>query len=311
MEQSFSRTIKQKAIEIGFSDCGITDAKSLSAEKETLFSTWLTKGFHAEMHYLERNAEKRFHPQLLFEGTQSIIVVVLNYHNPQYFKEKKSSYLFSQYALGQDYHKVIKDKLNILTHFITAHYPQSRNRCFVDSAPVSEKQLACKAGLGNIGKNSLLQTEKGSYFFIGELFTDIVLEYDSASQKDFCGTCNRCVDACPTNALAEPYCLNAGRCLSYQTIENKSCIPPEIADKTGKHVYGCDICQQVCPNNQKAVATNTEAFRVKAPFIQWTDNDWEHFNEEDFHFYFNNSVLCRLGAEKLRQNIIIASKNTG
>jgi epoxyqueuosine reductase len=310
MKNSFSQKIKQKATEIGFSSCGITNANSLSSEKETVFLSHLAKGHQADMHYLEQNLEKRLQPQLLFEGTQSIIVVLLNYYNPQYFTDTKSSYLFSQYALGKDYHVVMKEKLRQLAHFITEQYPQSKNRCFVDSAPVLEKHLACKAGLGIIGKNSLLLTKKGSYFFIGEIFTDISLEQDEALQEDFCRDCNRCAHACPTNALADEYCLNANRCISYQTMENKSFIPQKIADKINKYVYGCDICQQACPYNQNAEETEIEEFSIKTPFLQWTDSDWKNFSEKDFTFHFTDSVLFRVGAEKLKQNIEIVSKKS-
>ncbi len=305
----FSQEIKEKARQIGFSACGIINAESLSLEKETIFSSWIKEGYHADMHYLERNLDKRLQPQLLFESTQSIIVVLLNYHNPQYLKDKKSSYLFSQYALGQDYHTVMKNKLHFLANFITQYYPQSKNRSFVDSAPVLEKHLAYKAGLGTIGKNSLLVTSKGSYFFIGEIFTSIPLSYDKPFLKNYCNSCNLCIDACPTKALAKPYYLNANKCISYQTIENKNSIPTEVSDKIGKHIYGCDICQQACPRNKLAEETQVEEFHIKEAFLQWTDSDWENIQDEDMKSYFKDSVLFRSGIEKLKQNIMFAKKN--
>jgi epoxyqueuosine reductase len=303
-----SQNIKEKALQIGFSACGITDAESLSLERKTIFSSWIKEGYHADMHYLERNLDKRLQPQLLFEGTQSIIVVLLNYHSPQYFKDKKSSYLFSQYALGQDYHNVMKNKLHSLTNFITKYYPQSKNRSFVDSAPVLEKHLAYKAGLGTIGKNSLLLTPKGSYFFIGEIFTSIPLSYDKPFSENYCNNCNLCISACPTKALTKPYYLNANKCISYQTIENKNSISKEISDKIGKHVYGCDICQQVCPQNKLAEETQVEGFHIKEPFLQWTDSDWEDIQEKNFRFCFSDSVLFRPGIKKLKENILSAKE---
>ena len=305
----FSQKIKEKARQIGFSACGITNAESLSLEKETTFSSWLKEGYHADMHYLEQNLDKRLQPKLLFEGTKSIIVVLLNYHNPQYFKNKKSSYLFSQYALGKDYHNVMKNKLHLLTNFITEYHPQSRNRSFVDSAPVLEKHLAYKAGLGTIGKNSLLLTSKGSYFFIGEIFTSIPLSYDKPFAENYCISCSLCISACPTKALTKPHYLNANKCISYQTIENKKSIPKEIFDKIGKHVYGCDICQRVCPQNKFSEETQVQEFKIKEPFLQWTDSDWEDIQEENFILCFTDSVVFRPGIKKLKENILLANKN--
>lgn len=308
-DHCFSQKIKEKARQIGFSACGITNAESLSLEKETIFLSWIKEGYHAGMHYLERNIDKRLHPQLLFEGTQSVIVVLLNYHNPQYFKDQKSSYLFSQYALGQDYHNVMKNKLHLITNFITQYYPQSKNRSFVDSAPILEKHLANKAGLGTIGKNSLLVTPKGSYFFIGEIFTSILVDYDKPFSENYCNNCNLCINACPTKALTKPYYLNADKCISYQTIENKNSIPKEISDKIGKQVYGCDICQQVCPQNKSAEETQVEEFRIKEPFLQWTDSDWENMQKENFISCFTDSVLFRPGIKKIKENILFAKEN--
>ena len=302
-DKDFSIAIKEKAIEIGFSACGITDAEPFFAEKEPIVTQWLAKNYHVELNYLERNLDKRLQPKLLFEGTQSIIVVLLNYHNPSYFLNKKSDYTFSQYAVGMDYHKVIKDKLRLLADFIATKYPHSKNRSFVDSAPVLEKHLAYKVGLGTIGKNTLLLSSKGSYFFIGEIFTDIPLSYDSPLQEDYCLSCNRCIEACPTQALAKEYCLDAGKCIAYQTIEDNSQIPKEIADKMGMQVYGCDICQQVCPKNRQAEPTTIKEFAIKEEFLQWDNHSWENLNETDFQFSFFDSPICRIGFSKLKQNI--------
>ncbi|MDR1182125.1 MAG: tRNA epoxyqueuosine(34) reductase QueG, partial [Bacteroidales bacterium] len=257
----FSQQIKTKALQIGFSACGIIPAESLQVEKENIFRQWLQNGFHADMSYLQRNLDKRMQPQLLLEGTESIIVVLLNYHHPVY--QKPSIYTIAQYALGCDYHVVMKDKLRQLSDFILQHYPKSCNRCFTDTAPVLEKHLAYKAGLGAIGKNTLLITPKGSYFFIGEIYTTLSLQYDSPYSQDYCLQCEQCLKACPVHALEMPYCLNANKCLSYHTIENKNNIPEEIQSKMGKHIYGCDICQQVCPVNAHAEPTEIKEFSIK------------------------------------------------
>ncbi len=304
----FSQEIKDKALEIGFSACGITDAEYLSLERETIYREWLQNGFHADMHYLQRNLEKRMNPQLLFKGAQSIIVVLLNYHNPAYHKNKKSTYSFPEYALGMDYHVVMKNKLYEFTDFIQKNNPDSQNRCFVDTAPVLEKYLAYKAGLGFIGKNTLLITDNGSYHFIGEIYTSLHLSYDSPFSKDYCIACERCINACPTKALEMPYCLNAGKCISYQSIENKNDIPREIQIKMERQVYGCDMCQQVCPYNKEAKETNVKEFSIKKEFLEWNDSDWEEMNPSIFNDSFSDSVIHRIGYSKLKQNIAYADE---
>ena len=303
----FSQEIKNKALEIGFSACGITSAQYLSLERETIYRNWLQKGFHADMFFLEHNLEKRMNPQILFEGTKSIIVVLLNYHNPSYHKNRKSGYSFSEYALGIDYHIVLKNKLFELSDFIIKHYPHSKNRIFTDTAPVLEKYLASRAGLGSIGKNTLLLTDKGSYYFIGEIYTDLCLPYDSPFAKDYCMQCERCVNACPTKALHSPYNLNAAKCIAYQSIENKNEIPKDIRTKMGKQVYGCDICQQVCPCNAAAEPTNVKEFSIKEEFLKWNDSNWQEMNSDIFNKSFSNSVLHRVGYDRLMRNMGVSS----
>jgi len=298
----FSQKIKDKALELGFSACGITDAAVVSLERENMFKNCLQRGFQADMHYLERNFEKRMNPKLLFENTKSIIVVLLNYHNPNYHKHKKSSYIFSEYTLGMDYHNVIKSKLSELLDFIQKHNPESSNRIFVGSAPVLEKYLATKAGLGCIGKNTLLITPKGSYYFIGEIFTSIPLTYDAPFAEDFCLQCNQCVKYCPTKALS-PYNLDAGKCISYHNIESKNEIPKEIRAKMGKLVYGCDICQRICPQNKAAEPTSVPEFSIKKEFLEWTDTQWEEMDNATFEQSFSDTALHRAGFEKVKRNI--------
>jgi epoxyqueuosine reductase len=298
-----SQQIKDKALETGFSACGIVSADSLPPERENMFRQWLQNGFHADMYHLQRNSDKRMNPSLLFEDTKSIIVVLLNYHNPSYRKEKRSAYTVSEYALGCDYHAVMKNRLRKLSDFIQGRRPDSRNRSFVDTAPVLEKYLAHRAGLGSIGKNTLLLTDKGSYFFIGEIYTTLSLQYDTPFSQTYCLECERCLKACPVHALEAPFCLNANKCLSYHTIENKNNIPKEIQTKINKNIYGCDICQQVCPRNEKAEPTHVKEFSIKSELLQWDDTAWKNLDKNTFEKVFADSVLYRIGYRKLMQTI--------
>jgi epoxyqueuosine reductase len=306
MQSDFSQQIKEKALQIGFSACGITNAHALPLEKETAFRQWLQHGFHADMHFLQRNMDKRMNPELLFEGTKRIIVLLLNYHNPAYSNLAKSSYKVAQYALGIDYHLVIKEKLQQLADFIQQHYPNEKQRYFVDTAPVLEKHLASKAGLGTVGKNTLLLTAKGSYYFIGEIFTTLSLRCDAPLTENPCLHCDKCLHACPTQALTptHPYCLHASQCISYNTIEYKNKIPSEIIAKMETQLYGCDICQQVCPCNQQAEPTETAAFTIKKELLEWDDLQWENLSPADFKHVFSDSVLGRIGYEKLNETRI-------
>ncbi|MDR0604799.1 MAG: tRNA epoxyqueuosine(34) reductase QueG [Bacteroidales bacterium] len=304
----FSQQIKDKALEIGFSACGITSAEDLPSERKIIFRQWLQNGFHGDMHYLQRNLDKRMSPQLLLEGVKSIIVVLLNYHNPMYHKKKRSVYTVAEYALGCDYHIVMRDKLRKLSDFIQGYSSEIQSRSFVDTAPVLEKYLACKAGLGTLGKNTLLLTKKGSYFFIGEIYTTVSLRYDTSFLQDCCSFCKQCIKACPVQALETPYCLDTNKCLAYHTIENKNNIPKEIQTKIDKHIYGCDICQQVCPYNKEAEVTKVKEFSIKPEFLQWDDFAWENMDKDTFERVFADSALYRIGYTKLMQTIALASK---
>ncbi len=299
--QSLEEQIKSKAIEIGFDACGITTCKTFDKESVAL-DKWLKKSYHANMDFMTRYREKRNNPCLLLQNTKSIIVVLLNYRNPTYLSSKKSDYLFSEYALGRDYHQVLKEKLTILSSYLTTIFPESRHRYFVDSAPIFEKALAVEAGLGWIGKNTLLITPKGSTFFIGEIFTDIILKSDTIHQKSYCGTCNKCIEACPTNALEEPYLLKANKCLSYHSIERKE-IEWDISMKnyTTNYIYGCDLCQRACPYNNHNV-THTE-FTIKKEILNYTNYQWETINEEAFNRIFENSAIKRIGYPNFKANI--------
>lgn len=295
--------IKQKALELGFSSCGICSCEPFSQDTQTFFEKWLKNKHQSDMQHLERNISKRLNPKELVEFAQSVVVVTLNYYQPDYLKNKKSSYSFAQYGLGTDYHKVIKEKLQHLADFISQRNENSQYRVFADAVPTFEKQLAQRAGLGTIGHNTLLLTEKGSYVFVGEIFTSLVLEYDKPLEKEICLHCNRCVNACPTKALKAPYTLDTNLCIAYQTIENKGDINPFVEENMREYVYGCDFCQRACPINAKAEKSDEKCFTPKEELLNWTDFQWENLTEADFQRIFQHTAIERIGYEKLKKNI--------
>jgi len=305
---NFAHQIKKKALELGFSSCGICDCNSFSEEIQLFFENWLKNKHQATMHHLERNVSKRFNPKELVNFAQSVVVVTLNYFNPDYFKQKKSSYSFAQYGLGTDYHKVMKEKLNHLTDFIVQLDKNSENKIFTDAVPTFEKQLAQRAGLGKIGHNTLLLTEKGSYVFIGEIFTSLVLEYDHPLEKEICLHCNCCINACPTKALQSPYTLNTNACIAYQTIENKEDINPFVKENLKEYIYGCDFCQRVCPVNARGEKSSEKEFEPKKELLNWSDEQWEMLTETDFERIFQHSAVQRIGYDKLKKNIAAIKK---
>lgn len=305
---NFTRQIKNRALELGFSSCGICGCNAFSEDTQVFFADWLNRKYQASMHHLERNVSKRFNPKELVDFAQSIVVVTLNYYNPDYFAQKKSSCSFAQYSLGEDYHRVMKEKLQNLADFMSERYENSRQKLFTDAVPTFEKQLAQRAGLGKIGHNTLLLTEKGSYVFIGEIFTSLVLEYDQPLEKEFCLHCNRCVDACPTKALQSPYTLNTNACIAYQTIENKEDIMPFVRENLKEYVYGCDFCQRACPVNARREKSGEKRFEPKEELLNWSDEQWENLTETDFERIFQHSAVRRIGYEKLKNNIAAIKK---
>lgn len=299
--------IKQKACELGFSACGITKAQKLETE-ELRLKDYLENNYHGEMSYMANHFEKRLDPTLLVEGAKSIIVVLLNYF-PAEIQNDKLAPVISKYAYGTDYHVVIKEKLNQLFSFINNELAPTNGRVFTDSAPILERAWGVKAGLGWIGKNGLLlNKELGSFFFIGELIIDLPLIYDNPYTKEHCGTCNRCLSACPTNALIKPYTLDARKCISYLTIELKDEIPEKFHSQIMQRVFGCDICQDVCPWNQKIKPHSTEAFSPNKQLLTMSASYWQNLSEKQFDALFSNSAVKRSGFKKLKQNIEIGSK---
>lgn len=300
--------IKSKAFALGFEGCGITSCKTFDKDSRAL-DAWLNNHYHAEMEFMQRNRDKRENPSLLHPDTKSVIVVLLSYSNPTYISQKKSSYQFAEYALGKDYHVVLKEKLHKLSEFMSGLSSSVDNRCFVDTAPLFEKSFAVEAGLGWIGKNTLLINPKGSTFFIGEVFTTLSLTPDFPLKGHDCGHCNKCVNACPTNALETPYVLNASKCLSYHSIERKQTAWDASIEKQVNHyIYGCDICQQVCPYNEKRKLTGVAEFEIKSEILHFTDNDWENISEETFHKVFADSAVKRIGYQKFKENIRLSKE---
>lgn len=297
-----SKDIKAKALSLGLSACGISPVRYLS-EQQNHLDSWLEREYNADMSYMERNKDKRLDPSLLVEGAKSLIVVLLNYYPEQSF-QKDNHPIISKYAYGDDYHKVLKDKLFLLLEYIYSLEEGVSGRCFVDSAPVLEHSWAREAGLGWIGKNSLLINKKfGSFTFIGELIIDIELDYDIPFTASYCGTCTLCIDACPTSAIVEPKQIDARKCLSYNTIERKDDIPQSIREKMGDIIFGCDICQDVCPWNKSLIANNILEFKPNEAILSKNYVDWNELTKEDFDYLCRTSALKRAGLIKMKDNI--------
>lgn len=296
--------IKLLSDELGFSFCGVAKAEALDKDAEKL-KQWLQKGYHADMLWMENYLEKRTNPQLLVKDAKSVILVLLNYFPEKYVFENKKIKI-SRYAFGKDYHKVIKKKLKFLLQRINDEIIPVNGRYFVDSAPLMERALARTAGLGWIGKNSLLLNHKlGSYFFIGSIIVDIELKYDTPI-NEFCGSCNRCIEACPTQAIVDSKVVDSRKCISYQTIENKGTIPTHIVKHLNGWIFGCDICQEVCPWNKRAIPHKEPSFEPKLALIQ--NNDWENLSELTYNELFEGSAVKRAGYAGLMRNINSVSK---
>ncbi|WP_163709785.1 tRNA epoxyqueuosine(34) reductase QueG [Mangrovibacterium lignilyticum] len=294
--------IKEKALDIGFLACGISKADYL-AEEQARLEKWLAEGMQGEMEYMSRNREKRLDPRLLHEGTKSVISVLLNYYPKETQKDPEAPVL-SKYAYGTDYHFVLKDKLKDLLRFIQDEIAPCNARAFVDSAPVLDKAWAVRAGLGWIGKNTnLISVEHGSFFFIGELLIDLELEPDERIVSNHCGNCTRCIDACPTQAIIKPYVVDARRCISYQTIEQRGEIDEALSGKFDDRVFGCDICQDVCPWNLKSEPHDEEAFDPHPKLMGLSRNEWTNMDESLFAELFRKSAVKRTKYSGLMRNL--------
>ncbi|MBI3134802.1 MAG: tRNA epoxyqueuosine(34) reductase QueG [Bacteroidetes bacterium] len=292
--------IKEKAVALGFISCGISKAGFLEEEAPHL-ETWLQSGMHGKMTYMENHFDMRLNPALLVDGARSVISVLQNYY-PKSAVFENRQYKISKYAYGEDYHQVVKDKLTALLDFIVTLIGPVNARCFTDSAPVLEKAWAKKSGLGWVGKNGNLLTQKvGSFYFIGEIIIDCDLDYDSPVD-DHCGTCTSCIDACPTGAIIKPYVVDGSKCISYLTIELKDeFIPQPFKGKMEGWVFGCDICQDVCPWNRFSTPTSEERFTASP--LSVSDEQLADLSEEYFKATFKNSPVKRAKYKGLKRNI--------
>jgi epoxyqueuosine reductase len=301
-KEQLTAFIKQEAALLGFSACGIAPAEILHKEAARL-DNWLQKGYHAGMDYMKKHRDLRANPNLLVENAKSVIVFLFNYYPPERM-DCDSAYHISSYAYGNDYHEVIRDKLNILVSKLKVQVPEISVRGFVDSAPVLERAWATRAGLGWIGKNSMLISRKnGSYFFISELITDIELEYDQPMGGNYCGDCSRCMDACPTGAITDLQVVDSNKCISYLTIENKGDIPEAYKGTYEKWIFGCDICQQVCPWNQFSTPHSEPAFIPSISILELGKADWEQMDQDQFSSIFSHSAVKRAKFAGLKRNI--------
>ncbi|MFL0122072.1 tRNA epoxyqueuosine(34) reductase QueG [Tenacibaculum maritimum] len=300
-KEDYAQFIKEQAKRLGFLDCGIAKATFLEEEAFGL-EQWLANGFHGEMHYMENHFDKRLDPRLLVDGAKSVISLSYNYYPPKV--QKEDSYKISKYAYGEDYHQVIKTKLRELLSLIHDEIGEVLGRAFVDSAPVLERAWAKKTGLGWTGKNTLLiQKQQGSFFFLAELIIDLELAYDDPFVTDHCGRCTRCIDACPTNAILPNSTVDGSKCISYVTIELKDQIPASFKDKMEGWMFGCDICQDVCPWNRFSKAHSEPLFSPKEHLLEMTKRDWEEVTEETFRKVFKKSPVKRTKFSGLTRNI--------
>ena len=293
--------IKKIAYELGFQFCGISKAEFLAEEAPRL-EKWLKDSKHGKMSYMENHFDMRLDPSLLVPGAKSIVSLIYNYYPEQ--KQKEDSFKVSKYAYGKDYHFVLKEKLKLFLARIRTEIGDVDGRVFVDSAPVMDKVWAKKSGLGWVGKHSnLIHPKKGSFFFIAELIIDLELEADGPI-KDYCGTCTRCIDACPTDAIVQPYVVDGSKCISYLTIELKDeVIPSEFTGKMNDWMFGCDICQDVCPWNRFSSTHTEPLFSPNNLWLHYTKNDWKDLTDELFSNLFKNSAVKRTKKEGLMRNI--------
>lgn len=295
-----SHIIKQTALKLGFDFCGLSKAEFLKQEAPKL-EQFLKLNYQGEMKYLENYFDKRLDPTLLHPGTKTVVSLMLNYFPNQL--QKENTYKIAKYAFGEDYHEVIKNKCNLLIQELEQQIGQINARCFVDSAPILERVWAEKSGLGWVGKNGLIINPKhGSFFFLAEILIDIDCEYDGPI-KDYCGTCNKCVEACPTEAILPNKTLNAQKCISYLTIELKNEIPLEFKNKTEDWIFGCDICQDVCPWNRFSKTNKNEEFQPISKILDYEKKDWEALEEEAFKRIFRKSAIKRTKFVGLKRNI--------
>ena len=301
LKEQQTNFIKKKAHESGFSFCGISKAEFLADEAPRL-EEWLKRGYQGKMGYLENHFDKRLDPTILVPGARSVISLIYNYF-PAKDLAVGGELKIAKYAYGEDYHKVVKEKLKTLLDDIQTDIGEINGRAFVDSAPVMERAWARRSGIGWVGKNSLLlNRQMGSFFFLAELIIDLELEYD-APTRDYCGTCTACMDACPTDAIAEPYVVDGSKCISYFTIELKEEIPTDVKGKFENWIFGCDICQDVCPWNSFSIPHHEKRFDPEPALNGITRQEWMEITQDVFSKLFGKSALQRTKLQGLKRNI--------
>lgn len=300
--EGYTGMIRKEAIRLGFSSIGFSKAGFLEEEAPRL-ENWLKNGHHGKMSYMENHFDKRLDPTKLVEGARSVISLTLNYYTDKLQSDPLAPKI-SRYAYGEDYHQVIKSKLYELLEFMRENIGEVEGRAFVDSAPVLDKAWAKKSGLGWVGKNTnLINKSAGSFFFLAELITDLDLQYDAPATADHCGTCTRCIDACPTDAIVAPYQVDGSRCISYLTIELKEQLPTEFQGKMDNWMFGCDVCQDVCPWNKFSVLNNEPSFQAHPELLGLTAADWQEITEDTFKKVFSKSAVKRTKFAGLKRNI--------
>ncbi len=301
LKEKYTQIIKQEALKLGFSFCGISKAGFLQNEAPIL-ENWILQGMNGKMAYMENYFDKRLDPTKLVEGSKSVVSLLYNYYTDKKQSDTNAPHI-SKYAFGHDYHTVIKDKLKEFLLILKKEIGDIEGRAFVDSAPILEKAWAAKSGLGWVGKNAnLINKGNGSFFFLSELILDIELNYDSPV-KDYCGNCTACIDACPTEAIYEPKKVDGSKCISYFTIELKEQIPVEYKGKFNNWIFGCDVCQDVCPWNRFAQKHKEQKFEPSDEFLNMKKNDWIEITEDIFEKLFKNSPLTRTKYNGLKRNI--------
>lgn len=301
--------LKKEALRLGFDACGVSRAESLDVEAERL-RTWLNSGMHGTMSWMENHLSKRIDPRILVPGAQSIVSVLQNYYQPVSLSDAPEKGRISRYALGDDYHDVMRERLHELIEWLRKEAPDVEGRVFVDSAPVMDKAWAARAGLGWLGKHSnLINSRIGSWFFIGELIVNTELTPDSPI-TDMCGTCTRCIEACPTDAITDPYVVDASRCISYLTIEHREDdIDDELSRQTGNWIFGCDICQDVCPWNKFQTPSAEPSYVPRDGILNTDLTDWAALTSEEFQRRFRKSPIKRAQQDGFSRNIRNAQRN--
>ena len=301
---SIKEFIRKKAMELDFVKIGFAKCEKVEIEDE--FKAWLKKSYHAEMKWMENYEEKRLDPRLLVDNAKTMIVFAANYYNP--VNNLDNTFHFARYALGSDYHEIIKQKLKHIINDLNEKFGIN-GRAFVDTAPILERYWAEKSGIGWIGKNcNLITRDYGSYVFLSEIIIDYELEYDK-KHDDFCGRCTKCLNSCPTDAFVDEKVLDSNKCISYLTIEKRDDFSQKESEMIGNAIYGCDICQEVCPWNKFAKETQIEEFKARDLITEKSKTDWLNLDQESYQKAFKNSAVKRAKYSGIKRNIGAASKN--